>query len=647
MRYLINKNGTPFEKQEIKEFNINLDSLKEEERIKFRNENVTAIVKNDNSKMLIVSGPGTGKSFLFLSKINQWHKKEPYANILITSFVRKLVVDLQNEIDNETNIPDEQKKQTSVSTLHKFARSIVERNKGTSKWKFHAHFKIIDQYWKDTVWKDVLAFHSGFDSKSYSQKEFEKLLHNNLVNVPKIWKKLIIDYFKLCEFYNAAGFNDLIIRARIALNENPKLIEHDYFIIDEYQDFNKSEEDLLFQLIKNAKGLLIVGDDDQVLYEKLKSGKAELIRELYMNKAYANAILPYSSRCNYHITKAAAYFIKKSKDPKRIEKVFLPLSNEKSCPKIEIIASATPSTTIDYIKRFLEENGGDIDERRKELLAGNSKDSFLLILSQSKKLKFFGKLKDKIQKMIYKYQTKESELSEDYYKLLHYYSLAKNNYNNFTFRKVLYYEKLSEEIIHSLIAKAIQKGRSLCQLDSDKTKKIIEKCNSIKEVIDSEKPLDVKLGKLSNYLSFQNTKDLLKDINYRPINNEEVAKIENEEEEAELELIEVKRMCAVELMTIMSSKGLSSDHVIILGFDDMNMKMINMNAFYVSMTRARKSLQIITTLKSGGAKRAHDFLDYLPNSNIRFFKYKKTNREKSEFTNKKKFKEYIKLLGRF
>ena len=84
-------------------------------------------------------------------------------------------------------------------------------------------------------------------------------------------------------------------------------------------------------------------------------------------------------------------------------------------------------------------------------------------------------------------------------------------------------------------------------------------------------------------------------------------------------------MAAVELMTIVGSKGLSADHVIIIGFDNVNMGWVTRNAFYVAMTRARRSLHIVTALKAGGAVRPHEYLDNLPDENLEFSKYTKGN----------------------
>ena len=137
-----------------------------------------------------------------------------------------------------------------------------------------------------------------------------------------------------------------------------------------------------------------------------------------------------------------------------------------------------------------------------------------------------------------------------------------------------------------------------------------------------------------------------KDIERKAIDQEEVARLDHEEEEeAELEEIEVKKMGAVELMTIVSSKGLSADHVIIIGFDNVNMKWITKNAFYVAMTRARKSLHILTALKSGGAKQAHSFLNQLPDKHIDLYSYKKSNRITSKLNGKQGFIDYLNKLN--
>jgi superfamily I DNA/RNA helicase len=239
------------------------------------------------------------------------------------------------------------------------------------------------------VWDDVLLVNGQTHHAAYSWKQFEKQLHDDEFDQSAEWRDLKKEYFTLCQFYNAAGFGDLIIRAREALAENPDLNEHQFFIFDEYQDFNISEENLLGQIIDKARSILVVGDDDQVLYETLKSGKASLIREIYRNTNAINAMLPFCGRCDFHITHAASHFIRQAADPDGIKKIYLPVSDAGHSRKVQIVACATPSTAVDYIRRFIEEHKGEIDKRKEDLAARKAKDAYLLILSPSKTVNFY------------------------------------------------------------------------------------------------------------------------------------------------------------------------------------------------------------------------------------------------------------------
>lgn len=646
IRYLINDDGKPFEPTEITSLTLALDSLGDADRENYRNNNASEIAKNTSRKSLIVSGPGTGKSYLFLDKINNWFSNDSEAVILVTSFVRKLVSDLQKDIDNDKKLSKQQKGNITATTLHKFARSIVEKNHGTSQYQFEPHFRIIGEFWKDVIWNDVLAFFPNLDTSDFSWKMFEKQLHNNQFDASQFWSNLKDKYFELCKFYNACGFADLILRAKDALDENSSLNNNQYFIVDEYQDFNLAEEAFINKLTSSASCLLIVGDDEQVLYESLKSGKADLIRSKYKDEGIVNAMLPYCGRCSSHITKATSYFIQQCRDSDSIQKIYLPIKNSDGNPKIQVIACATPSTAVDYIEKFITDNQSAIDERKNKLESGDKKDAYLLILTPAKKLKYLGKVKEKLLDIVSKYQAENRSFSDDYYKILAYYSLSNHTNNNFAFRKVIYYEGISDDIAHTLIENSLNNNQDFCNLNTVEISAIITKCNSVKTIIESSQNVDQKIDSLSALITISDKVKLKNEFNIKNIGQDQVVTIEHEEEEeAELEEIEVKRMGAVELMTIVGSKGLSADHVIIIGFDDINMAPVTKNAFYVAMTRARSSLHLLTSLKSGGSQNTHRFLDWLPDSNIEFHSYKKTGHVKSQLNDKNSFNQYLSNLN--
>ena len=82
MRHLINNDGTPFETSELQTLRDELDALDNNGRAEYRNQNASAIAQHNAVKILIVSGPGTGKSYLFLNRINHWYKQDAQAKVL-------------------------------------------------------------------------------------------------------------------------------------------------------------------------------------------------------------------------------------------------------------------------------------------------------------------------------------------------------------------------------------------------------------------------------------------------------------------------------------------------------------------------------------------------------------------------------------
>jgi hypothetical protein len=97
---------------------------------------------------------------------------------------------------------------------------------------------------------------------------------------------------RLEEFYNALTFHDLILFATQAVRENPELVADTLYIIDEFQDFNLAEDGLIREITTESPAQLLVGDDDQVLYHKLKEAHPDILRGYYKDSSFVNAMLP-------------------------------------------------------------------------------------------------------------------------------------------------------------------------------------------------------------------------------------------------------------------------------------------------------------------------------------------------------------------
>jgi superfamily I DNA/RNA helicase len=197
-RHLINEDGKPFEDRELDALGKELDALALADRRDFRDANARAVARHLAIRMLIVAGPGTGKSTLFKERILFWLEQDGSAKILALSFVRKLVADLAADVQNDTTLTNEQKRQAHTSTLHKYARSVVEQNHGTKQWRFAPHFRVIEQDWKNVVWDDALLVQGQKDRTKYSWKQFEEQLHDDEFDESAEWQALGNCYFELC-----------------------------------------------------------------------------------------------------------------------------------------------------------------------------------------------------------------------------------------------------------------------------------------------------------------------------------------------------------------------------------------------------------------------------------------------------------------
>ena len=98
--------------------------------------------------------------------------------------------------------------------------------------------------------------------------------------------------------------------------------------------------------------------------------------------------------------------------------------------KIEKAGVMLPEAPV--IEKFVADNKTSIDERKNKLANGEVKDAFLLILTPAKDINFYNKSKEKIECIVAKYQPENRYFSEDYYRILNYYSLANNSQNNFS-----------------------------------------------------------------------------------------------------------------------------------------------------------------------------------------------------------------------
>jgi hypothetical protein len=323
-------------------------------------------------------------------------------------------------------------------------------------------------------------------------------------------------------------------------------------------------------------------------------------------------MLPFCSRCGFHICRTAAAFLSKDRPQEAIEKVFVPYKPETGAIRVQVIAASSPKSGVEYIEKFLADHASEIQERQAAISRGDATESYLLLLTPAWAMKFLDVdgAKAKLEEVLAEAIEHETTPEDDYWRLLDYYLCGRAPAQNFLMRKVLEHEAVSRDLICVLLRRGVAENKAFVELGDATVNGCAQKCRAIKEILESDdsSPRE-KIEAVSRIVSVGDVDTLLADFERFPIGRQT-----SDEDRAPFER---RLTSAVQLTTIVGSKGLSADHVIVLGCDNANLRHTTRNAFFVALTRARESLSLLACIGGGGAKLLHEFVAGLPDDHAR------------------------------
>lgn len=462
---------------------------------------------------------------------------------------------------------------------------------------------------------------AGLVSQSiYLLKRFEAQLHTEQMDESVEWAQVRSTHQNLSVFYNALGFAPFIVLAQQAVEENPALDEHDLWVIDEYQDLNAAEDYLVRTLIDDSAGVLLAGDDEQALYQELKASSPEIIIGHYNDASFSKAMLPFCSRCSYHICNAASEFMAKHRTDAAIEKIYLPLQVNEDEPRVRVVATAAPGSAVEYIRAFMDEHADGYAAYLKKRADGKDTDPFLLIVSPSGGLtpKKNDAADTELRVLVAEYAALAVARSKDYARVITYSSAGWYENDNFAVRKLLHEVDLPADDVHEMIKEAIEGQRSLGEVVGGRSD-FMERARLVAALLDGSEGDEARVAvKIHEIITLEDADSFADELREHPIGQ---ARVRVDEDEEAIE--SVAAVDAVALMPITGSKGLSAHHVIVLGCDNVNMGKTSPLAFFVALTRARESLHLIFAAKASGAKSAHPYVLDLPEEYCEYLVFKK------------------------
>ena len=181
--------------------------------------------------------------------------------------------------------------------------------------------------------------------------------------------KLKIEFETFCDIFGCITFNNMITKCIKFIELNPlyadeKIGNVDLLLVDEFQDFNDTERGLVFLLSSYANETLILGDDDQSIYE-FKDADPDGIISVYEDSNFEK--LPVLDIC-YRCPDAVVNYSKKliENNQHRIDKPW-----EKSNKDGEVVFAQTQNHNETH-KRLC---------KTIQLIKSNQKKESIIILS--------------------------------------------------------------------------------------------------------------------------------------------------------------------------------------------------------------------------------------------------------------------------
>ena len=357
-----------------------------------------AVIQSPAEKKIIVAGPGTGKTYAFQGVC----RARPGPNLALT-FINNLADDLAVKLEDCAR----------SQTFHSYCKGQLHRLSVSGISNRFVYFPFLPEI----VRMDGIVLKEPHENFS---EAFQSLIEDD---------GRIGFYLERADYYDAVGHDDAVYRALRHLRAHEDEIERfSQIVVDEYQDFNALEIAMI-DLLERYSPVLIVGDDDQALYERLKHASVEYIRRKSTSGEYERFELPYSSRCTevvigsvHDVVRTAQTIGRLQERIERQYRCYLP-DKQPDCqayPKIIHAACSTQGTAgnRNYIGRYIEQAINQIPGQ-EEQQARQEACPLALIIGPGHYLKSIHTyLKDKVEGVTYSETRRTAMGLEDGYEIL-------------------------------------------------------------------------------------------------------------------------------------------------------------------------------------------------------------------------------------
>ena len=280
--------------------------------LKTLNENQHKAVSWNDGPLLVLAGPGSGKTRVLAFRVARILRENDDASALALTFTNKAAAEMRERVEQ---LLGERADRAHLCTFHSFAADILRQH--GSHLGLRPDFSLLTQdedriaILEDVVagladegdplpsdrW-NLLRFVDRLFAESYDGGEKAA----SLARIPTWASPLHQGYLEALVSANRLDFGSLLHFACRLLQEKPGVarlvrLGWTHVCVDEFQDTNKAQYDLLRRIAPERRhNLFVVGDDDQIIYQWNGANPGRLA-QLRQDYDMAVVQLPECYRC--------------------------------------------------------------------------------------------------------------------------------------------------------------------------------------------------------------------------------------------------------------------------------------------------------------------------------------------------------------
>ncbi len=289
----------------------------------------------DGGPLLLLAGPGSGKTFTIANRILYLLEQgTPPESILVITFTKEAAISMQRRFREMSDriypvnfgtfhsvfyhilqesggfrqitvLRDSQKKNLMITTLRKYR----QRAGGEASWE-----ELADD--APRVLAAVSLYKNTGDWKHAAEK------------APSAWqsclKEILEDYGKAVRADGRLDFDDMLFECRRLLEENREIRKHwrgrfRHILIDEFQDINPIQYEVIKLIADRDCPVFAVGDDDQAIYG-FRGSRPEILKKFLEEFGAERQLLNINYRSRKEIVDASLAVIGENKNrfPKKL-----------------------------------------------------------------------------------------------------------------------------------------------------------------------------------------------------------------------------------------------------------------------------------------------------------------------------------------